>query len=841
MAVDALGSISAGPLSLTVGETYTDNISSTSDVDYFKISSSEISVPSTATVTFTGLSTTTNNNEFVVTIRNAADTVLNTLTTGVSGTVSAPVGSSQPYYIRVEDGSTYDGSNYGIKVDIASTSESELATSSVDNGSVASANHLIDNVSFVGKLQSATDSDWYAFTTGNVDGSTVTVSVAPTASDATFYNVKITDENGNTLSKTGGDSLSTTAGTTAGSLTFDVVSSSSTTAGTYFLNVAASDSSTFAASSESGNNYTITLAGTTDYNAVPIVSIGSVSSGTYGSITENDNVYANVSTASTTALSSIVSVSDADSSTVNNPLNSTIGSYIIGLQDTTSSSVTTAGTITYTDDNTSATATINAQTSTGSGFFNELSAAEFATANYIAGSSSDDNQKIYAYAIDTSGSSADALGLTYPFDTSGIIAYRYITSDAGVTISGSNSTVLYEGNSSTSQTLTATLVGTPSGSNNVKLVFDAPEDLTLFTGSGSSVTQVSATDNTYRLTLDASTTSATFTVTAPVVADSDGVTETATLTYATVSSDTNFNGLTVASTDFTVSENIATFSVSDVTYSSGTNVAEGSSSKTATYTITAADIGSSETLTLNLASSGLTFNSATSFDLTASNTSATIIVVAEDDSTVEAGSASDGIHSHAVTHAIYEGSTLASNYVGTIADTSVAVADNDGTSGTTISIVDSNGSTSSAIPSDVVLNLIDSSSNSTSFTSSGGDITLTSDLTISHVTVTASSSHQYSSGLDLSDVGSSLRHFVGLNTLTGQSLQAADVDNDGSVSLSDVGTSLRAYVGLTTLNTFDLVDSNGNKVTDIGSSSETTLFLVENGDVSLDGAFVTIA
>ena len=148
MAVDALGSISAGPLSLTIGETFTDNIASTSDVDYFKISSSDISVPSTATVTFTGLSSTTNNNEFVVTIRDSSDAVLNTLTTGISGTVSAAVGSSQPYYIRVEDGSTFDNSNYGIKVDITPTSESELASSPIDNGSVASSNHLIDNVSF---------------------------------------------------------------------------------------------------------------------------------------------------------------------------------------------------------------------------------------------------------------------------------------------------------------------------------------------------------------------------------------------------------------------------------------------------------------------------------------------------------------------------------------------------------------------------------------------------------------------------------------------------------------------------------------------------------------------
>tara|TARA_B110000908_G_scaffold147154_1_gene178620 strand:+ start:428 stop:1336 length:909 start_codon:yes stop_codon:yes gene_type:complete len=255
---DAVNSISAGPLSLTLGETYTDNVASTTDVDYFKISSSDISVSSTATVTFTGLSSTTNNNEFVVTIRDASDTVLNTLTTCVSGSVSAPVGSSQPYYIRVEDGSTFDNSNYNLKVDVTATSETEFASSSVNNNTIASSNHLIDNVSFVGSLQSATDSDWYAFTTGNEEGSTVTVSVAPTASDATFYNVKITDENGTTIVKTGNESLSTTTCTSAGSLTFNVAASSLTTAGTYFLNVSASDSSTFAASSEFGNNYAIT-------------------------------------------------------------------------------------------------------------------------------------------------------------------------------------------------------------------------------------------------------------------------------------------------------------------------------------------------------------------------------------------------------------------------------------------------------------------------------------------------------------------------------------------------------------------------------------------------------
>ena len=120
----------------------------------------------------------------------------------------------------------------------------------------------------------------------------------------------------------------------------------------------------------------------------------------------------------------------------------------IGLQDTTSGSVTTSGTITYTDDDTSATTTITSQaSSTGSGFFKSLSAAEFATASYVAGSSGNDDQKIYAFSVDTSGSSGSALNLTYPFDTSGLVKYRYITSDAAVTISAADSTPIYEGDS----------------------------------------------------------------------------------------------------------------------------------------------------------------------------------------------------------------------------------------------------------------------------------------------------------------------------------------------------------------------------------------------------------
>ena len=51
---DALGSISAGPLSISEGQNYTDNISSATDVDYFKLPASLFAVPSQIDVSLGG-------------------------------------------------------------------------------------------------------------------------------------------------------------------------------------------------------------------------------------------------------------------------------------------------------------------------------------------------------------------------------------------------------------------------------------------------------------------------------------------------------------------------------------------------------------------------------------------------------------------------------------------------------------------------------------------------------------------------------------------------------------------------------------------------------------------
>jgi len=931
---DALGSISAGPLSITEGQTYTDNISSSSDVDYFKLPASLFDVPSQVNVTLGG-SFSSQNNLFAVSLVDQSDTLIATVSSGVPTTLSASVAAGSAYFLKVAQADSLDTTNYTISYDAIETAESELGSPSVDNGSIQASNYLIDGTSFKGTLSSATDSDWYTFTTGEVDGSTVTLSLTSTASDATFYNLKITDANGTTVSKTGNEALSTTAGTSAGSLSFTIAASTPTDAGTYFVNVEANNTETFASSSEFGNQYTLTLGGTTDYNAPPVTTINGVSSGEYGTTVENDNVYSTVSRGTSTKLSDIVTVSDAD--TTSTP-NATISQYIIGLQDTTSKTfsisaeddnsdylfdgkadptltlirgqtytfdrtdsghtlqlqetangtieaaenvystgvtagsggdftftvasdapntlyyqcaahaamggainiVDSLGTITYTDDTSGATTIIAKTSSSGSGFLNALSAAEFATANYVSATGNDDNQKIYAYAADNSGvssvdtnaSTSGTQGLNSPNDTSGIVKYRFITSDSGVTISGSSSDTIVEGTSSTNQTLTAALIGTPSA--NVNIIIDAPSDLSI---SGTNVSVVDASANTHVLTLNSSTTSDTFTVSAASSANSGA----ANIEYSTVSTDTAYNALSIPDTNLTVQENIATFTISDITYSSSSGYVSEGSTNTATYTVTANGLSSNDNLELILSASGLEFSLATSFNLTSASPSATVIVTADDDSQIEAGSNNDGIHSHAITHSINENGSVSANYLNAISNKSISVSDNDDTSSAkSVSISDgsSGSSSTTSVPDGLTVNLVDSSSSSTSFTTSNGAISASSNLTISHAEL-ANQSTVYTSDIDINDVVAQLRDIVELQTLSGAAKEAADVDNDGDVDVNDVVAVLRHIVELESISSFDLVSSTGARVTEVGPSmTDATLTLVQNGDVELDGSFI---
>ena len=821
---DARGSISGNPLPLTSGVDRTDNLSSSDDKDYFKLSADNFSVPSQILVSFDG-DFSNQNDLFDVSIRTQADAVVVSEQFKVSGSFTADVNADTPYYIRVASADSYDSSDYTLSYSVIETAESELG-SNTTNDTRATANLLVDNSSFKGTLSSASDSDWYYFTTGAQDGGTVSLTLSAFASDATYYDVKITDENGVTLSKSGGDALATTAGQSDGSLTFTVASGSPTEAGTYFVNVAANNAETFETSSEFGNNYTLSLTGSTDYNSTPSVTINGVASGEYAVPVENENVYSNVSTDSETFLSTLVTASDSD--TAQTP-NGTISTYILGLYGEAS----TTGTIQYIKTGESEPTSISAKAADNvTGFFHALTASEFETAKYVAGSSQE-SQKLYVAVRDGSGVSDLGVTLTVPSDQSGLVKYTLNTADAGVIITGVSETALIEGDASTSQTLTATLDGTPTAT--VNLILDLPDDLELTTSQN--VQLVSAQNNTYRIQLDASTPSQQFEVSAINNTDGAGLSEVVSISYSTLSDDAAFDELSISATSFTVSENIANFTISDITYDTDNAVSEADSTATATYTITASNLND-ETLTLNLEGSGLEFVSASTFELSSASPSAEIIVRAEDDSVVEAGANNDGIHTHAVQHSISEGDTASVKYLNTISNQSISVMDNDSATGATISVFDAAASNATAAPNGVQLQFVSQGVSALDATTASGSISVDSTVQFTHAEI-ANQSAVYTSDIAISDVIAQLKDIVGLTPLSGTSAAAADVDNNGSIEIADVIANLKHIVGLETITSFDVVNSSSALVNELSSSMvDTNIYLVQNGDVDLSGTFI---
>ncbi|SVC97171.1 uncharacterized protein METZ01_LOCUS350025, partial [marine metagenome] len=100
----------------------------------------------------------------------------------------------------------------------------------------------------------------------------------------------------------------------------------------------------------------------------------------------------------------------------------------------------------------------------------------------------------------------------------------------------------------------------------------------------------------------------------------------------------------------------------------------------------------------------------------------------------------------------------------------------------------------------------------------------------------------YDQNITISDAIDVLRHIVELESLTSGSsaYHAADVDNDGDIDISDAIDVLRHIVELDTIDTFDLIDSEGARVTQLeaeASGEAPTLILVSNGDVDMSGIF----
>ena len=85
-------------------------------------------------------------------------------------------------------------------------------------------------------------------------------------------------------------------------------------------------------------------------------------------------------------------------------------------------------------------------------------------------------------------------------------------------------------------------------------------------------------------------------------------------------------------------------------------------------------------------------------------------------------------------------------------------------------------------------------------------------------------------------ISSSLLAFFGF-VLLASPTQAIDSDSDG---ISDAIDILRHIVDLEAIDTFDLIDSEGNRVTELdanASGEAPTWTIIANGDVDMSGSF----
>jgi len=114
------------------------------------------------------------------------------------------------------------------------------------------------------------------------------------------------------------------------------------------------------------------------------------------------------------------------------------------------------------------------------------------------------------------------------------------------------------------------------------------------------------------------------------------------------------------------------------------------------------------------------------------------------------------------------------------------------------------------------------------------------DQTINFDAIKLSDPDAYDMDLTIGDALDVLRHIVNLETLTGASYHAADVDNDDDIDIGDALDVLRHIVNLDTIDTFDLIDEAGNRVTQIEDTNPSVppqWTLIANGDVDQSGSF----
>ena len=151
----------------------------------------------------------------------------------------------------------------------------------------------------------------------------------------------------------------------------------------------------------------------------------------------------------------------------------------------------------------------------------------------------------------------------------------------------------------------------------------------------------------------------------------------------------------------------------------------------------------------------------------------------------------------------------------------------------TIGYVDSTSTTVVIQDQSIVLSIADA--NNVSVDVLNGMIgVLASTVSFDHIEMVSTS---YDDGINISDAVSVLKHIVGLQTLTGVNVLAADANMDNAVNISDAVSVLKHIVGLDLIKNCSLVDISLSEITTLGPETIDDYTLIQRGDIDLSATF----
>jgi hypothetical protein len=205
--------------SLTSDTVMQGAMSSSSDIDVYKVSGTALPTASYITFDFDSPLTSPLTKAFKLTVLDGTGTATSTVSTSGSDVslnyVLPATSANQPLYLKVDANSSSEsvGETYGMKYTSQSISENTQESVVDSNNSTSTADAVIPGVNFYGRLNTSTDVDLYSFTTGS--SGTVTLDFKGYSSDqpSTYYTAKITAVNGatrTTVTNLSGESMSVT-------------------------------------------------------------------------------------------------------------------------------------------------------------------------------------------------------------------------------------------------------------------------------------------------------------------------------------------------------------------------------------------------------------------------------------------------------------------------------------------------------------------------------------------------------------------------------------------------------------------------------------------------------